>query len=140
MLRLLPGLYDSPGLKAPVSSATIARGAAVMSDLTNSVVIPATSSTTVKNLFGVVHGKAVTAADTVAEVMPIVPNASQLWEIDCTDAVAADQLHKYHALTDSLTLNNTSTTVDGVTGVFKALALGSTATKLIGHFVPYNIA
>lgn len=111
-----------------------------MQDRTNSVVIPATSSTTVKNVEGVLTGAAVTSGDTVCEYTPVVPNATQMWEVDCTNTTNVDQLYKAHAMTDSLTLNNTSTTVDGVTGIFLATKLGSTSTKLVGHFLSYNIA
>jgi hypothetical protein len=71
------------------------------------------------------------------EAHPVISGAQQLWIADCTSNTAADQLNKAHALTDGLTVANTSTHIATTLGVFVALGIVGAASdkKLLGYFV-----
>jgi len=107
----------------------------------NNRVEPASSSTTYTTIFGISLDYIQGASDSLIRVVPFTPG--QLWEADCANTLATNQLFIRHALTDAKTLNNSSTNVNAATGVFVAYSLArtlylsaSSATfKIIGEFL-----
>lgn len=106
----------------------------LMEDKTAGNVIPGTSSVSTLNCLGV-GVKSYTEGSSAATIkyIPLVTN-SVFVIADCTNATAANQLHKDHLMTDSQNVNNTSTTSTAKEGVFHATAL-SGSQKLYGHFI-----
>lgn len=139
MITCVSDNLHTPWMKLPVSSQTLVVGELVVRDTVNSVVIPATSSVgDYRNIIGVTVNP-VASTDTVAEVMPIIASPSQEWEIDCTNAVAVDQLLKNQGMTDSKTLANVNTQLATALGIFVPTRRGSTSTKLIGYFTALGV-
>ncbi len=83
--------------------------------------------------------KTVTTASSapVLRAIPIVSGPGQLWVADCTATPAANQLNKAHNLTNSSTVDNTSTTDATTAGIFIGLKIvGPTSDKkILGYFV-----
>lgn len=135
--RLKKDIFDTPAITVPLDGSTdLADGDLVYRDTTNGYAEAATSSAgSTTNLLGVVVGNP-SATATECNVIPVIPNAGQLWEVDCTSNTAANQLLKAHEVTDSATMNNTSTHDATVNGCFIAIALVGAAAdkKLLGHF------
>ena len=83
--------------------------------------------------------KTVTSASSnpTIRAYPIISGPGQLWEADCTNNTAANQLNKAHLLTSALAVANTNTTDTSTGGVFIALKIIGVASdkKLLGYFV-----
>jgi len=114
-------------------------GALVVRDTTNSYVIPATASladaTVIEAIYTGTTGT--TAATGTVFIKCTVLKEGMLLEADCTNNSSYDQLMKAHLLTDSITVNNSSTHSTDKDAVFIALAQkGADADKkLIGRIV-----
>lgn len=107
-------------------------GDAVMMDTTSDAVdvVPATSSSTTINIFGVAME---TIAATATSLLVCLANASQKWT--ATSNATANSNHNYQkmVLTDKVTVNNTGTTDTTVNAVFTQLGVVST-TRIVGRF------
>ena len=116
----------------------IATGVAIAAgdllDISGNVVQRATSSSTIHTIVGVAAETVSTTATTI-KVIPVCQG--QIWLADCTNNThASNQLFESCALTDHVTLSNTSSDVTGPTGVFLPFANvgGVTNKKMLGEF------
>lgn len=136
-VKLVRDSFNSPAMAITLDGSTdLAKASLVDRNTTNGDFDASTSSTVIEKLFGVtMENPSATATSTV--VVPIVASPLQTWEVDCTNNTASNQLYKAHALTDAVTVNNTSSTVAGPTGVFIATEIVGAASdkKLRGYFV-----
>lgn len=107
-------------------------GDAVMMDTTSDGidVVPATSSSTTINIFGVAME---TVASTATQLLVCLANVQQKWA--ATSATTASANHNYQkmVLTDKVTVNNTGTTDTTVNAVFTQLGIIS-STRIVGRF------
>ena len=135
-VKIRGGVIPTPVFINALASGTIQRGSIVEFSRSNSRVEPASSNTTTTNIFGIALDYIEGASDTYTRVVPFAQG--QIWEIDCTNAVTTAQLFLKHALTDSLTLNNSSTDVKTAKGIFVAynVVQGSIGITLLrGEFI-----
>lgn len=134
---------ESPNMQKLVytadASTAFTTGSALYRDTSSGELKTATSSTGEVTNIEAVCSETITSAATnpVLEAHPIISGPQQLWIADCTSSTAANQLNKAHALTDGLTVANTSTHIATTLGVFVALGIVGAATdkKLLGYFV-----
>lgn len=107
-----------------ISSQAYTIGDAVMLDrTTDSVdVVPATSATTMMNIFGVAV-ETVTSAAT--DVLVAVIRPDQVWECAVTNAINAQHDYQRMVLTDKSTVNNTGTDSTAKEGVVTQVGAGS---------------
>ena len=126
-------------------SGTIQRGSVVRFRETGAanLVTPAASGTTYTSIFGIALDYIQGASDSQTRVIPFVQG--QLWEADCANGMTTAMLFIRHALTDNLTVNNTTSDVDTPTGVFIAYAIPnyvsagvSNTFRVIGEFIRNN--
>lgn len=121
------------------ASTAFATGAALYRDTSTGELKTATAAAgTTLNLEAVATQTVTTAASSpVLDAHPIISGPQQLWVADCTSNTAANQLNKAHALTDGLTVANTSTHIATTLGVFVAVGIIGAASdkKLLGYFV-----
>jgi len=98
-------------------------------------IAPALATSTITSIIGVCLDYAQGASDKQVRVIPFVPG--QIWEADCTNAVTTLHIGKRHALTDNVTLANTSYDTSTAVGIFLCYNLvGATGDKkLIGEFI-----
>jgi len=111
------------------ASTTISNGAILALDASNNGLIPATSSSTTLTVRAVAQ-EALTSIASVQQIDVLYTEWGQIWEMDCTNNTATNQLFKRHALTNSLTVNNSSseaTTTAG--GVEMIKIIGSASDK-----------
>jgi hypothetical protein len=140
-VRLKSDIFNTAAIEVPLDGSTdLADGSLCYRDTSNGVA-KACSSTVgdATNILGVVVDNP-SATATSCKVIPVIASEGQLWEIDCTNNTAANQLLKAHLLTDAVTLNNTSTHSTDTNAIFIALrAVGAAADKkLIGFFAKTN--
>jgi hypothetical protein len=126
----MPG--DSFAVLLPVT-AGVAIAEGDLLDINGNVVQRATSSSTICTILAVAAETISTAATSIKATLIC---QGQLWEADCTNNTAANQLLESCALTDHAYLSNTSTDVTGPTGVFLPMGLVGAAAnkKVIGEF------
>lgn len=111
------------------ASTTILKDQILMIDASNNGLIPATSSVATTTLRAVAQTP-LTSVGSVSSVEAILVNPLQLWEIDCTNNTATNQLWKRHAMTDGVAVNNSSSEATGTTGVAEMVAIvGAAADK-----------
>lgn len=125
--RLVGDPSAAQRVSLPTSGSTaFTRGALVYITYASDRVDPATSSAgSTVNLVGVA---AQTIASTATFLEVILINQGQIWEMDCTAATASNQLLNRQVLTDSLTVNNTSSDTATTLGIALQLAnVGATA-------------
>src|SRR5258708_459179 len=117
-MAFLAAKGDTTDIQVSVAASnTVTAGGILQLDLTNKGVKPATSSSTVSQIFCVANGAVVSnAAATLINAVKI--NDDQLWIADCTNAVNVNQLYVRQVLTDANTVNNSSSDTAGSTGVF----------------------
>jgi len=117
--------------KVRVASQAYTEGDAVMLDTSSDSVdvIPATSSTTTANLYGIA-AETVTSGATSLLVRVIEP--SQVWECEVANTVSADHNFQRMVLTDANTVNNTGT--DSVADAAIVLQVGILGTKGLFKF------
>ncbi len=130
--RLVGGEPNHFAVSCPVTAGVaIAQGDLL--DISGNVLARATASSTIHTIWGVAD-ETITTAATVIKVVPVTD--SQLWEADCTNNTASDQLFESCALTDHANLSNTSSDVTGPTGVFTPCSLVGAVgdKKMIGQF------
>lgn len=135
-VRLKGALTATPTFLNVYASGTIQRMSIVSFSRTNNRVEPATSGTTTTQIFGIALDYREGASDTQTRVIPFVPG--QLWEIDCTNTPTTLMLFRKHALTNNLTLANTSVDQTASTGIFIAYSIGTIAIvdkTMIGEFI-----
>lgn len=139
-IKVVDSLFPKIPKKLGVAKAstTYTVGELLMEDKTAGELIPATSSVTTLNVTGVgTKTFTVGGSDVVqgVEYLPLV-NGAVFVVADCTNVTAVNQLHKDHAMTDHLNVNNTSTSSTSDTGVFHALGIVGAVggTKLYGYF------
>lgn len=87
------------------TSSTVTKGSLLTFDRSNGKVIIATASLLAEDVAGVASNTP-SSAD---EWVNVIPVRNQVWEWDCTNNTATNQLCKRSVLTDSLTVANTST-------------------------------
>ena len=109
------------------ASNTILKDQLLMIDATNSGLVPATSSAATTTLRAVAQTP-LTSTGSASSVEAIFISPVQLWEIDCTSNTASNQLWKRHALTDGVTVNNSSSEATGTTGVAEMVAIVGAAS------------
>ena len=136
-------IQTTPFIVRVYGSGTIYPGSVVEFHRTtnNNRVEPASSGTTYTNILGISLDYIQGASDALIKVVPFAQG--QLWEVDCANIGNTNQLFIRHALTNSNTVNNSSTNVNAATGVFVAYAFAktvyaglSTSTfKLLGEFI-----
>ena len=90
------------------TSSTIVANQLVVFDRSNGKVIPATAALLTEDNAGVSQNTPA-AGDSFVNVIAIIGNPSQIWQWDCTNNTATNQLCKRSLLTDGLTVNNTAT-------------------------------
>ena len=90
------------------TSSSVTVGSLLTFDRTNGIVILGTATLLAEDAAGVAMNTPV-SADTEVSVMPII--TGDLWEWDCTNNTATNQLCKRSLLTDSLVVANTSTDI-----------------------------
>lgn len=134
------GSINDPVFVNMAASGTITPNAPVelVLSTTGAVVAPAGLDTTRTLLFGVGLDYAQGASDTFTRVIPFTP--SQIWEVDCANAVTTAQVGVRHYLSASrgFVHNQATDTGASVNRVFLALAIvGSTSGsgKLLGRFI-----
>lgn len=125
---------------AKTSETAMAKGNVVSWDIPNNALERGTSTMTVHSMYGVCYQTRV-AGDTTVVVVPFSPG--QIWEADATNDSATAQVGERAVLTDSATLNNTSSDVTGDTGVFRILApVGAAADRklLVSPLGPIGVS
>lgn len=119
-----------------VASQAYTRGDLVMLDRTSDAtdVVPATSSSTTLNIFGVA---AETVVSTVTSLAVIVVTPHQEWKVDVTNTSVLNNNYQRMVLTDARTMNNTGTDSTTSSGVFMQTGYtGATSDKkLIGRLL-----
>ena len=124
------------------ASGTVRPGMAVEftrgSVTTQGFVGPASSSTTITNIFGVCLDYAQGTSDVEVKVIPIL--AGQVWEADCVQAAATLQIGKRQQLygSNSVLINNNAYDQTGATGVFVIWNITGATTgsgKVLGEFL-----
>lgn len=123
-------------------NSTLNLGDLIYADTTDSKLIPAVASTTFTNLVGIAKTYIAAATGSTVEI-EYIPVTSQMEVIaDCTSNTADGHLYKYHLLTNSSTVANTTTTITTSAGIFFATgAVGAASNKKLrgyliktGHF------
>lgn len=73
----------------------------------------------------------------VVKGIPIIHGMGQLWEADCTNVTAANQVNKTHDLTSATHIANTSTAQTDTGGVFHMVKIVGAVggTKCLGYFI-----
>ncbi len=89
------------------TSSSVVAGALCVYDRSAGTVILATASTLALNTAGVASNTPA-SSDTYVNIIPIAGD-DQIWEWDCTNNTAVNQLNKRSVLTDASTVANTST-------------------------------
>ncbi len=120
-------ILDTPTLSdVPLDGSTaLLKNSIVYRDTSNGVLKAASATVSdATNVMGVVP-EAVESGATVTDVIPFAGCELQEWEVDCTNNTAANQLLKAHLMTDSVTVNNTSTHSTDINAIF-------IATKIVG--------
>lgn len=133
--RLVKGSGAQLREKARIpASTTITKDAVLALDATNNGLIPATSSSTTKTIRAVAQ-EALASSGSASEIDVMYIEPGQLFEADCTNATNVNQLFKRHALTNSLTVNNSSTEATGPTGVVEMVKIIS-SSKALFRMIP----
>lgn len=130
-------ILNTPTISVPLDGSTdLADGDLVYRDTTNGVAKAATTTVgDATNILGVVIGNP-SATATSCQVLPIVASEMQLWEVNCTNNTAANQLLKAHLLTDAQTVNNTSSHSTDINAIFIAVELvGAASDKKLRGFI-----
>ena len=128
------GDTESIGMAHGASSG-INAGEVVVFDRSNKIVIVGTAALLAEDNAGV----AMEDAETTAGVVQVVPfRQGQLWEYDCTNNTAANQLCIRHLLTDAATVANTSSDITTNVTTFTAIRnQGAASDKKQVGFVTY---
>lgn len=122
------GVSQTEDLAVP-TSITIVKDQLLADDVSNKGWIPATSSSTTLTIRAIAQDPEVTVGST-GIVRAILLEEGQLVIADCTNNTAANQIAIRHALTDGLTVNNTSSEQTGTTGIMKMIKpIGVAADK-----------
>lgn len=116
-----------------VYEATVTAGTAIaegnLLDINGNVLQRATSSSTIHTIVGVA-AETISTSATKIKVIPICQG--QIWEADCTNSTASNQLYESYALTDHDHVANDSTDVTGATGIVLNIgAVGAAGDKKI---------
>jgi len=127
--RLKSGFPENFTIEVPVT-AGVAIAEGDLLDINGNVLQRATSSSTILTIIGVA-AETISTAATLIKVIPVCQG--QIWEADCTNSTASNQLFESCALTDHGHLSNTSSDVTGPTAVFLPFAITGTTTML-GEF------
>ena len=116
-----------------ILSQAYTKGDAVMLDRTLDAVdvVPATSSTTTANIYGVA-AETVTSSATSLLIIRITPG--QTWTGDASNSVLATHNMFRFALTDCTALNNTT---DSASGIFQQTGIkpNGVSTRVTGRFI-----
>jgi hypothetical protein len=136
------GIVTDPAFVSVYASGVVRPGMAVEftrgTITTQGFVTPASSSTTITNIFGVCLDYAQGASDVEVKVIPI--QRGQLWEADCVGAAATLQIGKRQQLygSNSVLINNNAYDQTGATGVFVIWNITGATTgsgKVLGEFL-----
>jgi hypothetical protein len=134
--RLVSDPAAATKVELPTSgSQAFTRGALVFLTYASDRVDPATSTTgTTVNLIGVA---AETIASTATVIDVILLEPGQLWEVDTSADIAANQIPNRHGMTNSLLLNNSGTDLATTLGVFLMLGYNGAVgdRKAIGRLL-----
>lgn len=139
MIKVVDTLYSKlPAQFSNVpASTTITLGQLLCNDFTNKGLIPATSSVGTTLTIEGVSTQNVTVGGGATGIVKYVPlSVAVFCVVDTTSNTAANQLNINHAMTDALTVANTSTNIATTLGVFHALGTVGAASnkKLYGYF------
>jgi non-ribosomal peptide synthetase component E (peptide arylation enzyme) len=139
MIKVVDTLYSKlPAQFSNVpASTTITTGALLYNDFTNKGLIPATNAAgTTTNIEGVSTQNVTVGGGATGTVKYIPLSEAVFCVVDTTANTSSAQLNINHAMTNSTTVNNTTTNVATVLGVFHALGTVGAATnnKLYGYF------
>lgn len=140
-IKVVDTLFSKLPFQTGVTNASQAYvvGELLMEDKSAGEIIPATSSVTTLNCVGIGVKSFTEGGSNVLNGIKYIPviTGAVFVVADCTNNTAANQLQKDHLMTDSLTVNNTSTTSTAKEGVFHALGLVGAASdkKLYGYFI-----
>lgn len=127
-------VIQTPTVITIQGSGTLARGAVVEFARSRNRVEPATSSTTFTSILGVSVDSIDTDTTMNIRVVPFIQG--QLWEADCTSTPTDEMLLRKHALTNSVTLANTTTDQTNPVGVFLTYMINTAkANTMIGEFI-----
>ena len=138
-LRRGAGNVTEPVVVELYASGTVRPGMVVEFSRTGGAGVgPASSSTTITNIFGVCQDYAQGASDVKVRVIPILPG--QIWEADTVNAVNTNQIGLRQRLygSNSVLLANDSYNSSGATGVFFIWDISSATSgsgKVLGEFV-----
>lgn len=130
-------ILNTPTISVPLDGSTdLADGDLVYRDTTNGVAKAATATVgDATNILGVVIGNPASDA-TSCQILPVVASEVQLWEANCTNNTAANQLLKAHLLTDAQNVNNTSTHSADTNALFVAIEIvGALTDKKLRGFI-----
>lgn len=138
MIKIVDTLYSKlPAQFANVPASTvISLGQGLAQDFTNKGLIPVTSSVGTTITFAGVATQAIASSGSVQIVKYVPLDGAVFCVVDTTSNTAAAQLNINHAMTDGLTVANTSSNIATTLGIFHALGTVGAATnkKLYGYF------
>ena len=136
------GQVIEPAAVSMAASGTVRPGMVVEltrgSVTTQGFVSPASSSSTITNIFGICLDYAQGASDVQVNVIPF--SSGQVWEADTVSAISTLNIGKKFALygSNSVLINNTAYDLTAAAGVFLCHAIvGSTSGsgKILGEFI-----
>ena len=136
------GIVTDPAFVSMYASGTVRPGMAVEftrgSVTTHGFVAPASSSSTITNIFGVCLDYAQGASDVEVRVIPF--QKGQIWEADCVGAIATLQIGKRQQLygSNSVLINNNAYDLTAAAGVFVIWNVTGATTgsgKVLGEFL-----
>ena len=133
-VRLKGAITATPIFIDVYGSGTIQRGSVVEFDRVNKRVAPATANSTYTNIFGIALDYIQGASEIKTRVIPFVQG--QLWEADCNNTPSTVMIFIKHALTNAMTLANTSYDQTVATGIFMAYTIETIRVNtMIGEFI-----
>lgn len=130
--KLVSGFPEHFAVECPVTAGTAIQAGEVLA-INGNVLERATASSTIHTIWGV-SAESISTSASAIKVIPITD--SQIWEADCKNNTASNQLFESAILEDHDSLDNTSSDVTGPTGVFTPFALVGAAAnkKVLGRF------
>lgn len=137
--RCVKGDSTSLPYNRPANGSSITAGNILQLDTTNNGVkiATATSTTDTVNAIECVAVETLATSAVAAQINAIPINSQQLWEADCTNNTAANQLYLRQILTDAGTVANTSSDTATTSAFFLPLMISGIASdkKLIGRLI-----
>lgn len=136
LVRSASSVQDPAVVNMPCSGTVHPNSVVEFSRTGNAGVNIADAGSTNTEIFGVCLDYAEGKSDTFVRVIPFAPG--QLWECDCTASAITAQIGLRHVLNaGALAVRNTSTDTTATPGIFRCIAINTTAGgsgKVIGEF------